>query len=236
LFYLTLRADKGRVFAFAVTTLTMLNAQVFFWSTQIITEGLSLFFVILTLYLLRGNGRYYWLGAGIAMALTFASRYPVFLQVVVIFIIEAVVRRNVKQIVVAVAGLAAVLTLIVSLVYTKTETFTIAITRDSQVGMLSTYYLENSLEIFGPVFLLIPVAFLFRKTYADKNNYVFIAWFIVAFLFWSANAENHQARFMIQLMPAAYFLAMLTLYNLWTSDVLSKRIFSISKRPATSNI
>jgi hypothetical protein len=38
--------------------------------------------------------------------------------------------------------------------------------------------------------------------------------FVTSFLFWGANAENQQARFMIQLMPAAYYLAVLAIENI----------------------
>ncbi len=234
LLYLTLRAGKGSIFALAVTVLTMLNAQLFFWSTQIITEGLSLFFVVLALYLLKSKKQQYWLIAGVAMALTFASRYPIFLQVMVILIAEAIARRNAKLVAMAMAGMVPVLALVVSLVYAKTGTFIIAITRDSRIDIFSPYYVENALAIFGPVFLLVPVAFLFKRTYADRYNFVFMAWFILAFLFWSANAENHQARFMIQLMPAAYFLAVLAIDNIWKGNILSGRLFANLKRPRLS--
>ena len=85
LLYLTLRATKGSLFALGVTVLTMLNPQIFFWSTQIITEGFSLFFLTLTLYCLKSKKQYLWFIAGIAMGLTFASRYPIFLPAIVTF-------------------------------------------------------------------------------------------------------------------------------------------------------
>jgi hypothetical protein len=168
------------------------------------------------------------------MALTFASRYPILLQVVVILIAEAIARRNAKLVATALAGMVPVLALVVSLVYAKTGTFAIAITRDSQMDIFSLYYVEYALAIFGPVFLLVPVAFLFKRTYADRYNFVFIAWFIIAFLFWSANAGNHQARFMIQLMPAAYFLAVLAIDNVWKSNILSGKIFTNFKKSGLS--
>ena len=47
-------------------------------------------------------------------------------------------------------------------------------------------------------------------------------WFVAGFLFWSAISENQQERFMIQVAPAVYFLAMLTIESLWNrSRVLS---------------
>jgi 4-amino-4-deoxy-L-arabinose transferase-like glycosyltransferase len=231
LLYLTLRAAKGSLFALGVTVLTMLNPQIFFWSTQIITEGFSLFFLTLTLYCLKSKKQYLWFIAGIAMGLTFASRYPIFLPAIVLFIAESIARRNIKLIRNTIVTLVPVIILVVAAVYVKAGEFDVAITRDTRLSpVLSPYYILNSIEIFGPVFLLVPVAFLFRKTYVDNYNYVFIAWFVTSFLFWSAIAENQQARFMGQLMPAAYYLAILAIENIWRSDIFSAKALTNLKR------
>src|SRR5215210_6222405 len=86
LLYQILKKYKGGFFAFGVTALTMLNPYVFFWSTQILTEGVSLFFLVLSIYFLKSEKQYSWIFAGIAMALTFASRYPIFIEVIALFI------------------------------------------------------------------------------------------------------------------------------------------------------
>ncbi len=231
LLYLTLRAAKGSLFALGVTVLTMLNPQIFFWSTQIITEGFSLFFLTLTLYCLKSKKQYLWFIAGIAMGLTFASRYPIFLPAIVLFIAESIARRNIKLIRNTIVTLVPVIILVVAAVYVKAGEFDVAITRDTRLSpVLSPYYILNSIEIFGPVFLLVTVAFLFRRTYVDNYNYVFIAWFVTSFLFWSAIAENQQARFMGQLMPAAYYLAILAIENIWRSDIFSAKALTNLKR------
>jgi 4-amino-4-deoxy-L-arabinose transferase-like glycosyltransferase len=231
LLYLTLRAAKGSLFALGVTVLTMLNPQIFFWSTQIITEGFSLFFLTLTLYCLKSKKQYLWFIAGIAMGLTFASRYPIFLPAIVLFIAESIARRNIKLIRNTIVTLVPVIILVVAAVYVKAGEFDVAITRDTRLSpVLSPYYILNSIEIFGPVFLLVAVAFLFRRTYVDNYNYVFIAWFVTSFLFWSAIAENQQARFMGQLMPAAYYLAILAIENIWRSDIFSAKALTNLKR------
>src|SRR5919109_2341849 len=95
--YLTLKKHKGDFFAFGVTALTMLNPIVFFWSTEIITEGISLFFVVLSLYFLKSEKQYNWILAGIAIGLTFGSRYPIFLIAVAIFMTETIVRQEAKM-------------------------------------------------------------------------------------------------------------------------------------------
>jgi 4-amino-4-deoxy-L-arabinose transferase-like glycosyltransferase len=231
LLYLTLRVKKGGLFALGVSVLTMLNPQIFFWSTQILTEGLSLFFLVLTLYCLKSEKQHHWFIAGVAMALTFASRYPIFVPAIVLFIVESIARKNIKLISYTIVTLVPVMILIVSAVYVKTGEFSVAITRDTELSpVLSPYYILNSITIFGPAFLLVPIAFLFKRTYFDKYNHVFIAWFVTSFLFWSANAENQQARFMIQLMPAAYYLAVLAIENIWRSDIFSNKALKYLKR------
>lgn len=231
LLYLTLRRGKGSLFALGVSVPTMLNPQVFFWSTQILTEGLSLFFLVLTLYCLKSEKQHYWLIAGIAMGLTFASRYPIFLPALALFIAESIARRNLKLVSYTMVTLVPVVILIISAVYIKTGEFNVAIARDTELSpALSPYYIINSITIFGPIFLLIPIAFLFKRTYVDKYNYAFIVWFIVSFLFWSAISENQQARFMSQLMPAAYYLAVLAIENILRSNIFSGKALSSLRR------
>ena len=55
LLYILLRKRKGALFAFGVSALTLTNAQLFFYTSQILTEGISLFFLILTLYFFEGT-------------------------------------------------------------------------------------------------------------------------------------------------------------------------------------
>jgi hypothetical protein len=45
--------------------------------------------------------------------------------------------------------------------------------------------------------------------------------------FGGADAENQQARFMDQIMPAAYYLAVLAIENIWRSAHKSKKIHII---------
>lgn len=223
--YLILKKYKGGFFAFGVTALTMLNAYVFFYSAQIITEGISLFFLVLSLYFLKSERPYSWILAGIAMALTFGSRYPIFLIAAVLFITELIVRHDLKKRFFAntMIGLVPILLLIIMAVYTKSGSFTVAIESDTQLSLLvSPFYIENFVPIFGFISLLLPIAFLFKRTYTEKKNYVFISWFVAGFLFWSTISENQQERFMIQLMPAVYFLAVLAIENIWKrSKILS---------------
>jgi cellulose synthase/poly-beta-1,6-N-acetylglucosamine synthase-like glycosyltransferase len=234
--YLTLKKYKGDLFAFAVTALTMLNPYVFFYSTQILTEGISLFFLVLSLYFLKSERQYGWIFAGIAMGLTFGSRYPIFLIAVVLLITELIVRQDAKKRFFAntLIGLVPIVLLIIMAVYTKSGSFTVAIEGDTQLSLLlSPFYIENFVPIFGFLSLLLPLALLFKRTYTEKNNYVFIAWFASGFLFWSAISENQQERFMFQLMPAVYFLAVLAVENIWKrSKVLSVSTIRDSARYA----
>jgi len=218
--YLHLRKYKGGIFAFGVVALTLLNAHVFFWSTQILTEGLSLFFLIMTLYFIKSDKKNYWLLAGIAIGLTFASRYPIAIQAVTIFIVESFIRKDMKLILRALAGALPVIILVTFAVYLKTGTFSGAIPEDTQFSYPpSLFYVSNWSDIWGYAFLFVPLAFLFKRTWKDKYNYTFIMWFLVALVFWSSNANNHQERFIVQFAPAVYFLVVLAIENIARVDI-----------------
>jgi len=224
--YLTLRKHKGGPFAFGVASLTMLNTQVFYNSALILTEGISLFFLTLTLYFSKTENikrmRLTGIGSGLSLALTFAARYPIVLQAITIIAVEALIRRNHRLLENAMIGAIPVLSAIALLVFLKTGTFAVALEGDTNLTiLLSPFYVINSISIWGYAILLVPFAFLFKRTFEDKYNYTFIAWLIVSFLFWSANTSNHQERFGIQFAPAVYFLALLTIENI----VKSKFIF-----------
>jgi cellulose synthase/poly-beta-1,6-N-acetylglucosamine synthase-like glycosyltransferase len=233
--YQTLKKYKGDFFAFGVTALTMLNPYVFFWSTQILTEGVSLFFLVLSIYFLKSEKQYSWIFAGIAMGLTFGSRYPVFIMAVAFFVTELITRRNHEKLLAnTMVGLVPIILLIIITIYIKSGEFSVAIERDTELSLfLSPFYIEKFVRIFGFISLLLPIALLFRRTYTDKYNYAFIAWFVIGFLFWSTISENQQERFMIQLTPAVYFLAVLAIENMWKrSKVLSVSTLRGSARAA----
>jgi cellulose synthase/poly-beta-1,6-N-acetylglucosamine synthase-like glycosyltransferase len=233
--YQTLKKYKGDFFAFGVTALTMLNPYVFFSSTQILTEGVSLFFLVLSIYFLKSERQYSWIFAGIAMGLTFGSRYPVFILAVAFFVIELITRRNQKKLFAnTLIGLVPIMLLIIITIYIKSGEFSVAIERDTELSLLlSPFYIEKFVRIFGFISLLVPIALLFRRTYIDKYNYAFIACFVIGFLFWSAISENQQERFMIQLTPAVYFLSVLAIENMWKrSKVVSVSTLRGSARAA----
>jgi hypothetical protein len=221
--YLHLRKYKGAIFAFGVVALTLLNVHLFFWGSQILTEGLSLFFLIMTLYFIKSDRKNYWFLAGIMIGLTFASRYPVGIQAITIFIVECFIRKDSRLILRALAGAVPTIILVVLAVYLKTGTFTGAIPEDTRFTFPpSLFYVYDWTEIWGYAFLFVPVAFMFKRTWRDKYNYTFIAWFLVALVFWSSNAGNYQERFIIQFAPAVYFLVVLALENILRSDILNK--------------
>ena len=214
--YKHLKEYKGSMFAFGVTALTLLNPYVFFWSTQILTEGLSLFFLVMTLYFCKSNNKHSALLAGIMLGLTFASRYPIAIQAFAIVIVEAIIRKNPKYLVRVLMGAIPIILFVVLAVYMKNGSFSGAIPQDTQfIFPPSTFYLSNWQEIWGFGFLLAPLALLFRRTWMDKYNYTFIAWFIIALLFWSSNSYNYQPRFAVQFTPAVSFLVILALENIY---------------------
>jgi 4-amino-4-deoxy-L-arabinose transferase-like glycosyltransferase len=219
LLYFLLKRKKGALFALGVSALTLSNSQLFFYTAQIRTEGISLFFLILTLYFFEGTKRTHWVMSGISIGLSFAARYPILLQSLVIFAVESILKKDLMSTIKSIIAISLVILAVIFVVYVKTGTFQLALDKDSDFGnTLSSYYLVNSIQIWGPAIILLPVAFLFRSTFKDKFNYIFIAWFMISFLSWSTNSSNHQFRFMIQFMPAAYFLVMLTIENLVRYD------------------
>jgi len=237
--YLLLRKYKGGLFAFGVAALTMTQESVFMTSGYIQPEGLALFFLILTIYLLKKGKEKYWFLAGVTIALTFASRYPVFIQAAVVFLAETINVRNVKLFYRAILGGLPVLIAVVSAVYFKAGIFQIALGKDSTVtASLSPFYLVNSLEIWGLAFFLVPIALLQKRTYSDSFNHIFIAWFIVSLLFWSSSSENHQFRFTIQFTPAVYYLSLLAIENIFKSNISLNSIRSLLRdiRPHTNSI
>jgi hypothetical protein len=211
--YMLVKKHKGSAFAFGVSTLTMVNATVFVYSTQILTEGVALFFLVLTLYFLKGK-QYNWFFAGITIGLTFASRYPIIIPALAIFVLESILLRKLGYFIRTILGAILVISIVVLAIYLKTGEFETALPKDSALTFfLSPYYLINSVDIWGFAFLLVPISFLYRRTYSDKFNYSFIVWFLVSLLFWSANSTNYQYRFVIQFTPAVYYLAILGLEN-----------------------
>jgi len=233
LLYMLLRKQKGSLFAFGVSALTMLNPQVFFWSTHILTESLSLFFLILSLYFLKSEKESHWLLAGIAIGLTFASRYPIFIQSLTIFVVEIIIRKNPKLAIRTIMTAIPVITLVVLVVVIKTGTFAGVAEQNSHFTLLlSPFYLENSIYIWGYAFFLVPIAFLFKKTYSDPYNYTFIAWFIVSLIFWSANSNPmlHLPRYTIHYSPAIYYLAILAIENIRNINITKESLYGVIKR------
>ena len=215
--YILLRKQKGGLFALGVSVLTLLNQNVFFWGTFIMTEGLSLFFLVLSVYFLKSEKEKHWIFAGIAIGLTFGSRYSIFFQALTIFLVELVIRRNAKFATRTMMSAIPIVAIFILAPFIKTGAFLPAADTDAGFTLLlSPYYLQNSIDIWGLSFVLVPIAFMFRRTYTDKYNYAFIAWFIVSLVFWSANSNPilHLPRYTVQFTPAVYFLVMLAIENI----------------------
>jgi len=231
--YITLRKYKGGLFAFGVSALTLLNPTLFFWSTQIMIENISLFLLLLSLYFIKSEKGSHGYLAGLSIALTFAARYSILIEAVVIFVVECIVRKDIKFASRTIVTAVPIIIAFILLAYLKVGYFAAAQDTDTHFTfLLSTFYVQNSVNIWGLSFVLLPVAFLFRRTYTDKYNYTFIAWFIVSLLFWSANSEPslHSPRYLVQFTPAVYYLAILAIENLTKINTPIKSIFTITRR------
>jgi hypothetical protein len=232
LIYLLLRKYKGGLFAFGVTALTMTHEALFLASGYIQPEGLALFFLVLTLYFLKTQKENYWFLAGITAGLTFASRYPIFLQAIVIFLAESMIVKKPKLAFRAILGTVPIVMTVIVAVYLRAGIFQMALGKDTSVSLsLSPFYLVNSFEIWGFAFILVPVALMQKRTYANSFNYTFIAWFIISLMFWSASSDNHQFRFTSQFSPAVYFLSILAIENIskW-NGVIGNNSYRLSTR------
>jgi 4-amino-4-deoxy-L-arabinose transferase-like glycosyltransferase len=213
--YILLRKYKDAIFALAVTALTMTNGILFIFSSHILTEGLALFFLVLTLYFLKSQKENYWFLAGMSIGLTFASRYPIVFQALVFFIVESIINRKPRLVIRTILGTMPIIIIVILSMYLKTGTFKAAIEEDTKFHfLLSSFYAENAINIWGFVILLVPIALLHKSTYTDSFNYSFIAWFIFSFLFWSAHSNNFQFKFAIEYMPAVYFLSIVGAKNI----------------------
>ena len=235
--YILFRKYKGQLFAFGVSVLTMSNIVVFAYSTQILTEGLALFFLVLTLYFLKSDKKNYWFFAGLVIGLVFASRYPIVIQAIIIFVVESVIRRRADLAGRTILGAVLVVIIVISVVYLKTGEFQMGLAKDTNFTIyLSPYYIVNSINIWGFAFLLVPICLIYKRTYLDRYNYVFIVWFAVALLFWSANPTNLQYRFAIQFTPAVYFLCILGIENLvyYLKERKSTNEDTIGREPTSS--
>jgi hypothetical protein len=138
----------------------------------------------------------------------------------VLVIVEAVIQKKPKIFYHAVIGSLPVIFAIVILMILKTGTYETALAKDTELSLLlSPFYFVNSINIWGYAILLVPVTLLFKRTYADKFNYTFIAWFLISLLFWSANVANQQERFAIQFMPAVSYLVILAIENILKSNI-----------------
>ena len=230
--YLALRRGKGAFFALGVVILTVLNSEVFFYTSQLLTEGLSLFFLLATLYFVKSEKPGYWSLAGVCIGLTFASRYPIALQAGMLALVESFARRNLRILTRAIATAVPAVAAVAIIVFLKTGTFQTALPKDTNFTfLLSPYYLLNSIVAWGWVFLLVPVVLILRSTYVNRYNWVFIAWFVFAFLFWSANSTNFDLRYTIQFTPAVNFLALLTVETLArNNEPISERIRHFTNR------
>jgi dolichyl-phosphate-mannose-protein mannosyltransferase len=213
--YLILSKNKRSVFSLSVSLLTMLNPLVLFWGEQIMAESISLFFLVMTLYFLKSEKTSHWFFAGIAIGLTFASRYPIIIPALALFAVESLIIRRLKFTAMTILGILPVASSVILAIYLKTGAIGFAMQKDTNFTVfLSPFYLYNWPDIWGLSFLFIPLGLLFRRTYADRFNYAFIAWFAISLIFWSANSTNQQERFAFHIMPAVYYLAMLGIENL----------------------
>ena len=125
------------------------------------------------------------------LGLTFASRYPIALQAITIVIVEAIIRKNPKYLVRVLIGAIPIILFVVLAVYNDycCRLLMLSPSRYSIHLFLHPHFICQIGNKYGDSdSFLAPLALLFRRTWMDKYNYTFIAWFIIALLFWSSNS------------------------------------------------
>lgn len=207
LLYIILKEDETGIFALGVCLLILFNKYFFYHTSQIYTENISLFFLVCVLYYSRKKNTAAYVMAGALMGLTFASRYPIVLQAGIIILISNILRKDTKGFFVSAGAAFVIGATYIATIIIKTGSFSVGHGADMKFHFISTFYLENVFEIFGPVFLLVIMGLFFLK----KRDFVYVGWALAAFIFWSLNATNHQIRFSIQWMPAVYYLGMVAI-------------------------
>lgn len=212
--YLIVKNTKNALFAFIITLLFLINPSVFQYTTDLYTESLSLFFLLLIIYFM-GNDKF--ILSGIFIGLAFASRYFMVLQAFAIFgaiiLIELQNNQDLKNDIIKNAfktGIVAIIVMlfIVLIMYLKTGMVQFALKGDSNWIFLKTgeWYLLNAIPIFGIIIIFLPFC-IFCIDYTS-SDFIFFLWFIVGIFFWTGNAK-HNPRYLIQIIPAAYYLALL---------------------------
>ncbi len=214
--YIIIRRYKGGLFSFGAAALAMLNVYMLSQSGQIYADGLSLFFLVAMLCFLKSETPKHWFLSGIMLGLALATQYLVGLQALAVFAAESIARRKEKLATRTVLGALPVIASVLYLVISRTGTFkiglgSIAMNIFPTPSSLLAYFMKSA-DIWGFVFLLLPLAFLFRRTYVDKYNYAFIAWLFSSLLLAAAFGSGRSI--IIQATPAVYFLVMLGLENI----------------------
>lgn len=239
--YIVIRNLKGSLFAFSVLALTMLNAVFFVWTAHFYEEAIPLFFVVATLFFLRSNKPSYWIIGGIMIGLTFSAKYPIVLQSFAILFAMFLIKRNFKLLIRALITAISIIIIILFIVSLKVGVSNqIVISRGLGLegsGVIynfyaTSYYIINSLNFWGWIFLFLPLCFIFRKTYTNVNNFVFIIWFFVGLTYWSSvdNAGFNDYRHIIQFSPAVYFLIILAIENIFKTNISIGEIGSSIKK------
>lgn len=212
--FLLVQNMKGRWFALFVTVLTMLNPYLFLYTTQLYTESLSLFFLLLIIYFMYKHRP---ILAGICLGLAFASRYFMSVQGVAIIagsvLVELQLNWNNKPIIQAAkvgAVALAVIGLVIGAVYLKTGVVKFAMEQDTNWKPLYNlnWYIVHALSIFGVIIILLPVSIFFINY--ESHDLIFLSWLVIGMLFWTGNAK-HDTRYIIQLFVPVYYLALLPL-------------------------
>jgi len=137
-------------------------------------------FIILSLYFLKTENKNNWVWAGIVFELIFTSRYPTLIEATIIFVVESIIRKDRKFATRTIMIAMPILLVIHFISLLKSRVLCCATTKRQTFYIFVNSLLFTELNKYIGICFLVPIAFLFRRTYTDKFNYTFIASFIVS--------------------------------------------------------
>ncbi len=216
--YIVIKKHSKKWIAFGTSFLFLINPYVFHFGTHLYTEGIALFFLLLSFYFIESQKKYMWIISGIFAGLTFAARYTIIVQILPLLLLQSLRRKRLRMFLYSMSSAFFVIFIVLGIIYMNTGTVQLSNPKDNAFGLPKAYYLVNSFEIFGIMIIFLPIAF-FKP---DDKDFLFIAWMFLGMIFWSMNQVNQQSRFMIPTMIPIYYFCMRGIENLYNWVVRSK--------------
>jgi hypothetical protein len=225
--YSLIKATKGRNLALLTMLVFLLAAPIMLWTDFLLPHSLSVFFVLLAVWLLNKGTLRSWLFAGLSSSVAILARYPTAVIVFAVFLVYLLEYR--KLLLANVLALGAVIPIAPLyfysppllldvfernfLTWSQISSGELAFASPSPVEPVQ-FYISAILQIFTTLVPFLILGLISRSTYRDPLTKVFAAWFIVAFIFFSL-VPNKQMRFIFEWVPAIAVLSVSGIQTAW---------------------